>query len=109
LSADWTEVKAKPQCRKKSLHSIEDLEFSVCLSNKFEALALSESSKVVQDTNREDPKHRLSNRKWKVLLLGSSHRTGLHEQLHTILGDEYAVTSIFKPNAAFGDVVGSGL
>jgi hypothetical protein len=56
---------------------------------------------------REDPKPRLSDKKCKkVLLLGSSHGRGLNEQLHWTLGDEYAVTSIFKPNAALGDVVG---
>jgi hypothetical protein len=41
----------------------------------------------------------------KVLLLGSSHDTGLCEQLHSTHADEYTVTSIFKPNAALGDVV----
>jgi trans-2-enoyl-CoA reductase len=57
--------------------------------------------------NREDPKLRLSNKKCKkVLLLGSSHGRGLHGQLHSAFGDEYAVTSIFKLNAALRDVVG---
>jgi hypothetical protein len=70
-------------------------------------LAVSEPSKVVQVMNREDPNPRLSTKKCKkVLLLGSSHGRELHEQLHSALGDEYAVTSIFKPNAALGDVVG---
>jgi trans-2-enoyl-CoA reductase len=42
----------------------------------------------------------------KVLLLGSSHGRGLHERLHSIVGDEYMVTNIFKPNATLGNVVG---
>jgi hypothetical protein len=81
--------------------------FIVHMNNKFESLAVSEPSKVDQVMNREDPKPRLSNKKCKkVLLLGSGHGRGLHEQLHSTLEDEYAVTSIFKPNAALGDVVG---
>jgi hypothetical protein len=107
LSPVWTEVKAKSQCRTKSLPSIKDPKFTVLLSNKFETLAVSEPSKVVQVMNREDTKPILSNKKClNVLLLGSSHGRGLHEQLHSTLGDEYAVTSIFKSNAALGDVVG---
>jgi hypothetical protein len=56
--------------------------------------------------NREDPKPRLSNKKHtKVLPLGNSHGRGLHEQFHSTLKYEYAVTSMFKPNAAL-DVIG---
>jgi hypothetical protein len=103
----WTEVKAKSRCRTKSLPFIEDPKFTVRLSNKFEILAVSEPSKVIQDMNTEDPKSRLSNKKCKkVLLLGGSHGRGLREQLHSTLGDEYAVTTIFKPNAAIGNVAG---
>jgi hypothetical protein len=44
-----------------SPHLIEDLNFSVSLSNKFEALAVSEPSEVVPAMNRKDKKPRLSN------------------------------------------------
>jgi hypothetical protein len=42
----------------------------------------------------------------KVLFLGSSHCIGLREHLHSVLGDEYMVTNIFKPNATLGNAVG---
>jgi phosphomevalonate kinase len=87
-SAVWTEVIAKYQCRIRRLHSIEDLKFSVSLSNEFEAVALSQPSKVVQVMNRENPKSRLSKKKCKkVVLLGSGHGRGLHDQLHSTVGD----------------------
>jgi hypothetical protein len=99
------EVKAKSRRGIKSFCFFEDLKFSVSLSNKFEVLALSKPSKVVEAMNREDPKLRLSNEKCKkALLLGSSLGKVLHVQLHSTLGDEYAVSGIFKPSAALDDV-----
>jgi hypothetical protein len=87
-SAVWTEVIAKSQCRIGSLHSIEDLKFSVSLSNEFEAAAVSELSNVVQVMNGENPKSRLSNKKCKKgVLLGSGHGRGLHDHLHSTVGD----------------------
>jgi hypothetical protein len=41
-SIHWTEVKAKSQCKIKSNCSSEDSDLSVKLSNKFEALTVSE-------------------------------------------------------------------
>jgi hypothetical protein len=52
-----------------------------------------------------DNSNRNSNFK-KVLLPDSNHGTGLREHLHSILGEEYMVTNVFKPNATLGNVVG---
>jgi hypothetical protein len=41
----------------------------------------------------------------EVLLLGSSHGRGLSDHLHSVIGPEYAITNIFKPNAALHNVV----
>lgn len=66
---------------------------------------MSEIFDIVPVMNTENPKPTQSNKKYtKVVLLGSIHGTELHEQLHSALGDECAVTSTFKPNAALGDV-----
>jgi hypothetical protein len=113
-SKHWIVVKAKSQRRNKSLCSTEDLNFNVELSNKFEALTMSEPAGVAQlkkkvdgklIVNRNDSSNNKCNTK-KVLLLGSSHGRGLRERLHSILGDKYMVTNIFKPNATLGNVVG---
>jgi trans-2-enoyl-CoA reductase len=59
---------------------------------------------VAQFKKCEYPKP--SNKKCKkVLLLGRSHGIGLSYRLHSVLGPEYAITSIFKPNAALHNVV----
>jgi hypothetical protein len=42
--------------------------------------------------------------KRKILVLGSSHGRGIGQRLQKAMGDEYAVTSIFKPNADLGNV-----
>jgi hypothetical protein len=92
-SKHWTVVKAKSQRRNKSLCSTEDLNFNVELSNKFEALTMSEPAGVAQLKKKEDGKlifnrNNSSNSKCntkKVLLLGSSHGRGLRECLHSIL------------------------
>jgi hypothetical protein len=112
-SKHWTVVKDKSQRRNKSLCSTDDLNFNVELSNKFEALTMSEPAGVAQLKKKEDGKrivnrNNSSNNKCntkKVLLVGSSHVRGLCEHLHSILGDEYMVTNIFKPNATHGNVV----
>jgi trans-2-enoyl-CoA reductase len=72
---------------------------------------MSEPSGVAQLKEKEDGKVTVSNNNnsssnikcniKKVLLLGSSHGRGLRERLHSILGDEYMVTNIFKPNATY--------
>jgi hypothetical protein len=107
LSIHWTEVNEKSQCKIKSHCSSEDPDLNVKLSNKFEAFTVSEPSGVAQLKKKEDAKPIVSKEKCKkVLLLGSSHSRGLHEHLHSVLGDEHMVTNTFKPNSTFDHVVG---
>jgi trans-2-enoyl-CoA reductase len=40
----------------------------------------------------------------KILVLGSSHGRGIGQRLQNAMGDAYAVTSIFKPNADLSNV-----
>jgi hypothetical protein len=110
LSTHWTEVLAKLQCRSKGLSSSEDPNFNVKLSNIFDVLTVSEPEGVARLKIKEDAKPTVNNKNnkkcRKVLLLGSSHCRGLRECLHSVLGDEYMVTNVFKPNAILGNVVG---
>jgi hypothetical protein len=68
---------------------------------------MSGPSGVAQLKKKEDAKPIVSTKKCKkVLLLGSSHSGGLCERLHSLLGDEYMLTNIFKPCATLDNVVG---
>jgi trans-2-enoyl-CoA reductase len=42
--------------------------------------------------------------KRKILVLGSSHGRGIGQRLQNAIGDAYAVTSTFKPNAGLSNV-----
>jgi trans-2-enoyl-CoA reductase len=58
---------------------------------------------IAQFKKYEYPKP--SNKCKKVLLVGSSHSRGLSDRLHSVLGYEYTIISLFKPNAALHNVV----
>jgi hypothetical protein len=58
---------------------------------------------VAQFKKHENPKPK-NNKCKKVLLLGSSRGRGLSDRLHSVLGSEYTITSIFKPNAELRNV-----
>jgi hypothetical protein len=107
LSIHWTEVEAKLQRKIKSHCCSEDPDLNLKLSKESGALSVSDLSGVAQLKKKEDVKPIISNKKCKkVLILGSSHNTGLCKHLDSVLGDEYMVTNILKPNATLDNVVG---
>jgi hypothetical protein len=87
----------------KSRCSKRDKNVNLKLINKFEPLTALEPKIVVQLDKSVNPK--ASNKKCKrVPLLGSSHARGLNDRLQSVLGSEYAVTSLFKPNVGLRNV-----
>lgn len=73
------------------------------LSNRFSVLDTPEQEPIVPSRPLQKP---VMKKKKKVLVLGSSHGRDIGPRLQASLGNEYAVTSVFKPNACLSDVVG---
>ncbi|XP_069679979.1 uncharacterized protein [Periplaneta americana] len=71
------------------------------LSNRFSVLDSLEPESHAPSNSVSEPKRRKN-----VLLLGSSHGRAISQRLQASLGEKYAVTSFFKPNASLSNVVG---
>jgi hypothetical protein len=80
----------------------------VQLRNRFSVLEVDQQSTglLKHGDNKIKPLARKTkSQKRKILLLGSSHGREVGPMLQEHLGNEYAVTSIFKPNAPLPNVV----
>ncbi|KAJ4438345.1 hypothetical protein ANN_14287 [Periplaneta americana] len=80
---------------------LSSISTEVELSNRFSVLDSLEPESDAPSNSVSEPKRRK-----KILLLGSSHGRGISQRLQASLGEKYAVTSFFKPNASLSNVVG---
>jgi glutamate racemase len=96
------------QRKLKNVPSSLDIKFTS--TNRFEPLAMLETQtdgdSVDQPASAKSICKCMSKAKpkCKILVLGSSHGRGIGQRLQNALGDAYAVTSTFKPNADLSNV-----
>ncbi|XP_033608905.1 uncharacterized protein LOC111868339 isoform X2 [Cryptotermes secundus] len=106
------ELRTVSNSRRKHKIVSSALDTKFTSTNRFEPLAMLEpqtdGNSVDQPASAESsykpifkakPKH-------QILVLGSCHGRGIGQRLQNAMGDGYAVTSIFKPNADLRSVTG---
>ncbi|PNF14757.1 hypothetical protein B7P43_G16355 [Cryptotermes secundus] len=97
------EFRTVSNSRRKLKKVPSSLDVKLALTNRFEPLAMlgpqTDGDAIDQPVLEAKPKR-------KILVLGSSHGRGIGQRLQKAMGDAYAVTSIFKPNADLSNVTG---